>query len=201
MGGDLIGERNRHGEPALVRGTVKQLDGAPIPGAVLDFWQNGPDGIYDVQEPERGYNLRCRMITGEDGRFAFTTTRPLPYTIPLDGPVAKMMEHARRNVWRPAHLHVRVDAPGFEILTNRALHRGRRAPRQRRGLRGQGLPGRPLGAERLQGSGGKAGASPPRSTRSNTTSCSIPPQRRRRRRPPTNAKSLAQCRIDPPASP
>ncbi len=84
---------------------------------MLDFWQNGPDGLYDVQAPEQGYNLRCRMITGEDGRFAFTTTKPLPYTIPLDGPVAKMMERARRNVWRPAHLHVRVDAPGFEMLT------------------------------------------------------------------------------------
>ena len=124
VGGDLIGERNRHGEPALVRGTVKQLGGAPIPGAVLDFWQNGPDGLYDVQEPDRGYNLRCRMITGEDGRFAFTTTKPLPYTIPLDGPVAKMMEHARRNVWRPAHLHVRVDAPGFEMLTTELFIEG-----------------------------------------------------------------------------
>ena len=117
VGGDLIGERNKHGEPTLVRGTVRQIDGAPIRGAVLDFWQNGPDGHYDVQDPDRGYNLRCRMVTGADGRFAFTTTKPLPYTIPLDGPVAKMMDRARRNVWRPAHLHVRVAAPGYEVLT------------------------------------------------------------------------------------
>jgi hydroxyquinol 1,2-dioxygenase len=124
VGGDLIGERNKDGQPTLVRGTVKQLDGAPIRGAVLDFWQNSPNGHYDVQEPEEGYNLRCRMITGEDGRFAFTTTKPLPYTIPLDGPVAKMMNSAKRNVWRPAHLHVRVDAPGCETLTTELFIEG-----------------------------------------------------------------------------
>ena len=124
VGGDLIGDRNKGGEPTLVRGRVKGLDGAPIRGAVLDFWQNGPDGLYDVQEPERGYNLRCRMITGEDGRYAFTTTKPLPYTIPLDGPAAKMMKTAERNVWRPAHLHVRVDAPGCEMLTTELFIEG-----------------------------------------------------------------------------
>lgn len=116
-GGDLIGERNRDGIPSYVRGIVRDTNGKPVAGAQLDFWQNAPNGLYDVQEPEKGYNLRCRMYTGEDGRFAFTTTRPLPYTIPLDGPVAVMLEKAKRNVWRPAHLHVRIDAPGFEKLT------------------------------------------------------------------------------------
>lgn len=124
IGGDLIGERNRAGEPVLVRGTVRQLDGTPVHGAVMDFWHNGPNGHYDVQQPEDGYNLRCRMTTGEDGRFAFTTTRPLPYTIPLDGPAAKMMQSARRSVWRPAHLHVRVAAPGFEVLTTEIFSEG-----------------------------------------------------------------------------
>lgn len=116
-GADLIGERNRDGIPAYVRGVVRDSAGKPVAGAQLDFWQNAPNGLYDVQEPEKGYNLRCRMITGADGRFAFTTTKPLPYTIPLDGPVAVILEKARRNVWRPAHLHVRIDAPGFEKLT------------------------------------------------------------------------------------
>ena len=117
VGGDLIGERNKDGDPAYVHGVVRQSGGAPVAGAVLDFWQNGPNGLYDVQEPEKGYNLRCRMVTGEDGRFSFTTTKPLPYTIPLDGPAAAMMERAKRNVWRPAHLHVRVTAPGYQTLT------------------------------------------------------------------------------------
>ena len=117
VGGDLIGARNRDGEPAFVRGAVRDPGGAPVRGAVLDFWQNGPDGLYDVQTPERGYNLRCRMTTGADGRFAFTTTKPLPYTIPLDGPAARLMERGERSVWRPAHLHARIQAPGYETLT------------------------------------------------------------------------------------
>lgn len=116
-GCDLIGERNKDGIPSYVRGVVRDSAGKPVAGAQLDFWQNAPNGLYDVQEPEKGYNLRCRMTTGADGRFAFTTTKPLPYTIPLDGPVAVILEKARRNVWRPAHLHVRIDAPGFEKLT------------------------------------------------------------------------------------
>lgn len=117
IGGDLIGERNKDGEPSYIRGVVRDNSGNPIKGAELDFWQNAPNGLYDVQEPELGYNLRCRIVTGEDGKFAFTTTKPLPYTIPLDGPAAAMMNYAKRNVWRPAHLHVRINAPGYEILT------------------------------------------------------------------------------------
>jgi hydroxyquinol 1,2-dioxygenase len=116
-GDDLIGERNKDGVPSYVRGLVRDSKGTPISGASLDFWQNAPNGLYDVQEPENGYNLRCRIVTGDDGRFSFTTTKPLPYTIPLDGPVAEVLKYAKRNVWRPAHLHVRIEAPGYETLT------------------------------------------------------------------------------------
>jgi hydroxyquinol 1,2-dioxygenase len=116
-GGDLIGERNKDGEPSYIHGIVRNRSGSPIEGAKIDFWQNAPNGLYDVQEPEKGYNLRCRIVTGADGRFAFTTTKPLPYTIPLDGPVGDLMQDAKRNVWRPAHLHVRIEAPDYETLT------------------------------------------------------------------------------------
>lgn len=124
VGGDLIGERNKGGDRTYVHGVVRGTGGRPVRGAELNFWQNGPDGLYDMQEPDRGYNLRCRMVTGSDGRFAFTTTKPLPYTIPLDGPVAEMMDRARRNVWRPAHLHVRIDAPGYQRLTTEIFNEG-----------------------------------------------------------------------------
>lgn len=116
-GDDLIGERNKDGVPSYVHGQVRDAQGTPISGASLDFWQNAPNGLYDVQEPEKGYNLRCRIVTGDDGMFSFTTTKPLPYTIPLDGPVAEVLNYAKRNVWRPAHLHVRIEAPGYETLT------------------------------------------------------------------------------------
>jgi catechol 1,2-dioxygenase len=92
-------------------------DGAPIPGAVLDIWQNGEDGLYSVQNadaPEA--HLRGRFASREDGSYAFLGVRPLPYTIPNDGPVGAMLEASGRHPWRPAHIHMIVTAPGYQRL-------------------------------------------------------------------------------------
>src|SRR5690606_29001193 len=37
------------GTPCLVRGTVRGIDGEPVPGARMDVWQSDEDGLYDVQ--------------------------------------------------------------------------------------------------------------------------------------------------------
>lgn len=39
--------------------------------------------------------------------------RPVPYTIPADGPVGRMLESTGRHAWRPAHIHLIVRAPGY----------------------------------------------------------------------------------------
>jgi hydroxyquinol 1,2-dioxygenase len=41
----------------------------------------------------------------------------VPYTIPHDGPVGKMLESTGRHPWRPAHIHMIVRAPGHRTLT------------------------------------------------------------------------------------
>jgi hydroxyquinol 1,2-dioxygenase len=41
----------------------------------------------------------------------------MPYAIPHDGPVGKLLMAQRRHPWRPAHLHFRIKAEGFETLT------------------------------------------------------------------------------------
>jgi hydroxyquinol 1,2-dioxygenase len=115
VGGDLI--RDNPGDHVLVSGTVRRRDGAPIAGAVLEIWQTAANGLYSNQDPAQpSYNLRASMRVGHDGRYAFTTVKPEPYTIPQDGPVGDLLRATGRPPWRPSHLHVIVTAPGFRSL-------------------------------------------------------------------------------------
>ena len=43
--------------------------------------------------------------------------QPAPYQIPTDGSCGKLIAAAGWHAWRPAHLHVKVSAPGHELLT------------------------------------------------------------------------------------
>jgi hydroxyquinol 1,2-dioxygenase len=104
--------------PTWVYGRVIDPDGAAIPGAELDVWQNGENRLYAVQDPEAPENhLRGRFIAGDDGSYAFLAARPTAYPIPSDGPVGRMLDATRRHPWRPAHLHIIVSAPGHRRLT------------------------------------------------------------------------------------
>jgi len=102
------------GEPAWVHGRVLDLHGGPIAGAELDVWQNGDDRLYAVQDPEAPEShLRGRFLTRDDGTYAFLAVRPVPYTIPDDGPVGRMLAATGRHPWRPAHIHLIIRAEGY----------------------------------------------------------------------------------------
>jgi catechol 1,2-dioxygenase len=106
------------GTPTRVHGYVRDLDGAAIPGAELDVWQNGDDRLYAVQKPEGPEDhLRGRFRTRDDGSYAFLGVRPVPYPIPDDGPVGRMLAANGRHPWRPAHIHMIVRADGFRTVT------------------------------------------------------------------------------------
>jgi len=106
------------GTPAWVHGRVLDLEGEPIAGAELDVWQNGDNELYAVQDPDApDDHLRGRFLTDAEGRFAFRAVRPVPYPIPDDGPVGRMLNATGRHPWRPAHVHVVVRAPGFRSVT------------------------------------------------------------------------------------
>jgi catechol 1,2-dioxygenase len=105
------------GDPAWVHGRVLDLSGRPIAGAELDVWQNGDDRLYAVQDPEAPEaHLRGRFRTRVDGSYAFVAVRPVPYTIPDDGPVGRMLARTGRHPWRPAHIHLIVRAPGYRTV-------------------------------------------------------------------------------------
>jgi hydroxyquinol 1,2-dioxygenase len=112
------------GEPLWVHGTVRSLDGRPLPGAELDVWQNGDNELYAVQDTEAPEtHLRGRFTAREDGSYGFITVRPTPYPIPHDGPVGHMLSGTGRHPWRPAHIHVIVRAPGHRPVTTHVFDR------------------------------------------------------------------------------
>jgi protocatechuate 3,4-dioxygenase beta subunit len=106
-----------NGAVLFVHGRVTSADGAPIRDAVLDIWQTGPDGGYDLwDERQPDYNFRGRFGVDEDGAYEFQTMVPKPYTVPTDGPVGKLLEAIGQHPWRPAHIHFKVEAEGHEPL-------------------------------------------------------------------------------------
>jgi hydroxyquinol 1,2-dioxygenase len=116
VGADLV--RDNTGEKVLVRGRVLDMQGRPVPGATIDFWQANAQGMYWQQDPSQSPdNLRFRMALADDGCYAFTTVRPAPYTVPYDGPVGGLLRAGGRHAWRPSHFHFRVMAQGHAPLT------------------------------------------------------------------------------------
>ncbi len=116
--GASIAETTDVKEPTLVCGKVLDESGDPVGAATLDVWQNAPNGMYALQDPgQPAGNLRGVFRTGVDGRFSFWTVRPTDYQIPDDGPVGAMLAATGRHPWRPAHIHLKVSAPGMRTLT------------------------------------------------------------------------------------
>jgi hydroxyquinol 1,2-dioxygenase len=112
VGANLI--KDNAGDPVLLWGRVIDQHGRPIRNALLDFWQTGANGLYPAQDPnQHPDNLRCRMVTGEDGAYEMKVIRPSPYMVPYDGPVGDLLRTGGRHAWRPAHFHFIVSAPGF----------------------------------------------------------------------------------------
>jgi hydroxyquinol 1,2-dioxygenase len=122
-GGDLM--RENSGEKMLVRGRILDTRGKPLAGAKIDFWQAASNGLYWQQDPAQDTNnLRFTMTADGEGRYAFTTVKPPPYTIPYDGPVGDLLRAGKRRAWRPAHFHFIVSAVAHRTLTTELFFAG-----------------------------------------------------------------------------
>lgn len=107
------------GEPLLCVCTVKDTDGKPIQGVMIDIWETDSTGHYDVQHEgrdENGPSERCVMESDENGVFWFKCIKPVSYPIPHDGPVGKLLDKLGRHCWRPAHLHFMFGKEGLDKL-------------------------------------------------------------------------------------
>jgi catechol 1,2-dioxygenase len=106
------------GTPLTWEGTITSTDGTPLDGAKLDVWHCDDLGLYSqFSEGQPEWNLRGTLTVGPDGRFTVRTIKPQPYQIPTDGSCGRLIDAAGWHAWRPAHVHVKVSAPGHELLT------------------------------------------------------------------------------------
>jgi hydroxyquinol 1,2-dioxygenase len=113
------------GTPLYVHGTVRDLDGNPVAGGVLDVWQADTEGAYESQLPDVDEaRLRAKYTTREDGSYCVRTVAPLGYTIPMDGPVGELISQTEISHFRPAHVHFLLNVPGYEPLITHLFEEG-----------------------------------------------------------------------------
>jgi hydroxyquinol 1,2-dioxygenase len=112
------------GTPLYLHGTVRDLAGNPVGGAVLDVWQADTDGAYEAQLDVDEARLRAKYTAREDGSYCVRTIAPLGYAIPMDGPVGDLIARTEISHFRPAHVHVLLAVPGYEPLVTHLFQEG-----------------------------------------------------------------------------
>jgi protocatechuate 3,4-dioxygenase, beta subunit len=96
------------GERILVVGQLRDEDGRPLGGQLVELWQANAAGRYAHPADQHAAPLDPnfagfgRCLTDADGVYRFTTIKPGAYP---------WQNHA--NAWRPAHLHFSVFGPAF----------------------------------------------------------------------------------------
>ncbi|OJK04395.1 hypothetical protein ASPACDRAFT_108875 [Aspergillus aculeatus ATCC 16872] len=106
-----------NGQPLLVVCTIKDTAGNPVSNVKIDIWETDSTGHYDVQYPDHdGPDGRCIMRSDAEGVFWFHAITPVPYPIPHDGPVGKLLKVLGRHPYRPSHMHFMFEKEGFDHL-------------------------------------------------------------------------------------
>ena len=91
------------GQPAWVEGTVTDLSGVPVAGAVVEIWQCDHAGHYhhpgDGDKADPAFQGFGQVSVGRDGRYRFRTLKPVQYS------------------GRTPHIHVKVKLDRQTLLT------------------------------------------------------------------------------------
>jgi hypothetical protein len=97
-------ERTSIGKGYLLSGTVRSAgDCRPLYNVRIELWQAGPDGTYDDAH-------RTTLFSDHADRYRLETSVPPPYG------------------HRPSHIHILVDAKGFEgLITQHYPKKGKKA--------------------------------------------------------------------------
>jgi catechol 1,2-dioxygenase len=113
------------GIPLTFHGQVRGVDGTPLSGAKVDIWQNGVEGYYSQFAPGiPEWNLRGIITADESGHFRIRAVKPMPYQIPTDGATGALIRAAGWHAYRPAHVHLKVSAPGYRQITTQLYFPG-----------------------------------------------------------------------------
>ena len=91
------------GQPSWVEGTVTDVQGRPVSGAVVEIWQCDEAGHYhhpgDGGRADPSFQGFGRVTAGADGAWRFRTIRPVQYS------------------GRTPHIHFKVKLGARELLT------------------------------------------------------------------------------------
>jgi protocatechuate 3,4-dioxygenase beta subunit len=92
------------GEVIIISGRVVDVNGNPMAGAIVEFWQTDANGVYDhpndpdTRNRDPGFQFYGASFTGESGEYRFRTLRPGKYEP------------------RPPHIHVKIKLDGIPVL-------------------------------------------------------------------------------------
>ena len=101
------------------KGSVTDLEGRPVEGAVVDVWHSSPVGLYENQDRTQAeMNLRGKFTTDARGSFSFESVKPAGYPVPVDGPNGVLLRAQQRHNFRPAHLHFLIHKPGYKTIAS-----------------------------------------------------------------------------------
>ena len=113
-----LDEGEPQGEVFVMEGRVLDLDGQPLPHALIDVWHANVQGGYSHFFPGmKPYELRRRIEADDQGRYRFRSYLPPGYAIPPNSPTSALFAALGRHGNRPAHIHFLVAAPGMRTLT------------------------------------------------------------------------------------
>lgn len=106
------------GQPLVMEGRVLDVQGNPVPNAVVDVWHCNELGRYSHFDPDQpDYNLRRRIQADAEGAYRFRSFLPPGYAIPPDSPVSELFALLGRHGNRPAHIHFLVSGGAKRALT------------------------------------------------------------------------------------
>ncbi len=98
------------GRPAWIEGSVSDVQGKPIAGAIVEIWQCDESGHYhhpgDGGRADPAFQGFGRVTAGADGRYRFRTIRPVAYS------------------GRTPHVHFKVKLGSRELLTTQLYVEG-----------------------------------------------------------------------------
>lgn len=88
----------------------------------IDVWEADSTGHYDVQYSDyKRPEGRGIIHSDRNGRFWFKAITPVPYPIPHDGPVGKLLQKLKRHPYRPSHMHFMFEKEGYDHLITYAF--------------------------------------------------------------------------------
>jgi len=94
------------GQPLLISGQILNQNCDVIPEATIDVWQTDSNGNYNFED----FTLRGKIKADEHGQYSLETIFPGKYSV--------------AGVTRPAHIHVKISAPGLSSHTTQLYFEG-----------------------------------------------------------------------------